>query len=129
VSHGGLIPYVVDSETRLVAVATSDYATGQDITNPEIVRTFVDLGSKAQMVAATREFNLTQGKTTIKMLGTCSPVTNLDWAVVVQKPCAEAYRAVYEMQRTGRILAIMAIALSIAIASFFSPAHTNRWKC
>ena len=118
VSRGGLIPYVVDSEGRLVAGATSDYATGQDMTNLEIVRTFVELGSKAQMVAATREFNITQGKTTIAMLGTCSPVTNLDWAVVVQKPRAEAYRGVYEMQRTGRILAIMAIALSIAISVF-----------
>jgi HD-GYP domain-containing protein (c-di-GMP phosphodiesterase class II) len=36
----------------------------------------------------------------------------------VQKPRAEAYRGVYEMQRTGRILAIMAIALSIAISVF-----------
>jgi HD-GYP domain-containing protein (c-di-GMP phosphodiesterase class II) len=86
--------------------------------NFDIVRSFVELGSKAQMVAATREFNITGGKTVIPMLGTCSPVTNLDWAVVVQKPRAEAYRGVYEMQRTGRILAIMAIALSIAISVF-----------
>jgi len=118
VSRGGLMPYVVDNEGRLVAGASSDYATGQDMSNLEIVRTFVELGSKAQMVAATREFNITQGKIIIPMLGTCSPVTNLDWAVVVQKPRAEAYRGVYEMQRTGRILAIMAIALSIAISVF-----------
>ncbi len=44
------------------------------MTDLEIVRTFVEQGSKAQMVAATREFNLTRGKTTIKMLGTYSPV-------------------------------------------------------
>jgi HAMP domain-containing protein len=118
VSRGGLIPYVVDSEGRLVAGAGPEYATGQDMRDLEIVRSFVELGSKAQMVAATREFNITRGKTTIAMLGTCSPVTNLDWAVVVQKPRAEAYRGVYEMQRTGRILAIMAIALSIAISVF-----------
>jgi HD-GYP domain-containing protein (c-di-GMP phosphodiesterase class II) len=125
VSHGGLVPYVVDSEGRLVAGADPEYATGQDMTDLEIVRTFVEQGSKVQMVAATREFNLTRGKTTIKMLGTCSPVTNLDWAVVVQKPRAEAYRGVYEMQRTGRILAIMAIALSIAISVFAARRITN----
>ena len=118
VSRGGLIPYVVDNEGRLVAGASPEYATGQDMRNMDIVRSFVELGSKAQMVAATREFNITQGKTVIPMLGTCSPVTNLDWAVVVQKPRAEAYKGVYEMQRTGRILAIMAIALSIAISVF-----------
>ena len=47
VSRGGLTPYVVDSEGRLVAGAASDYATGQDMTNLEIVRSFVELGSKA----------------------------------------------------------------------------------
>ena len=124
VSRGGLIPYVVDNQGRLVAGASSEYATGQDMTNMEIVRNFLEQGGKAQMVAATREFNLTQGKT-VKMLGTYSPVSNLDWAVVVQKPRAEAYRGVYEMQRTGRILAIMAIALSIAISVFAARRITN----
>jgi len=125
VSRGGLTPYVVDSQGRLVAGASSDYATGQDMKYLEIVRNFVELGSKAQMVAATWEFNLDDGKHTIKMLGTYSPVTSLDWAVVVQKPRAEAYRGVYEMQRYGRILAIMAIALSVAISIFAARRITN----
>lgn len=125
VSRGGLIPYVVDNEGRLVAGATSDYATGQDMRNLEIVHSFVEQGSKAQMVAATREFQVSDGKRNVMMLGTYSPVTNLDWAVVVQKPRAEAYRGVYEMQRTGRILAIMAIALSVAISVFAARRITN----
>ena len=58
VNRGGLTPYVVDSQGRLVAGATSDYATGQDMSNLEIVRNFVEAGTKVQMVAATREFNL-----------------------------------------------------------------------
>jgi len=125
VNRGGLIPYVVDNQGRLVAGADSDYATGQDMTSQEIVRNFVELGSKAQMVAATREFNVNQQGRSVKMLGTYSPVTNLDWGVIVQKPRAEAYRGVYEMQRTGRILAIMAIALSIAISVFAARRITN----
>jgi HD-GYP domain-containing protein (c-di-GMP phosphodiesterase class II) len=125
VSRGGLTPYVVDNQGRLVAGASSDYATGQDMNNLEIVRNFVELGSKAQMVAATHEFDLKDGKHSIKMLGTYSPVTNLDWAVVVQKPRAEAYREVYELQRYGRILAIMAIALSVAISIFAARRITN----
>ena len=125
VSRGGLIPYVVDNEGRLVAGATSDYATGQDMRNLEIVHSFVEQGSKAQMVAATREFQVSDGKRNVMMLGTYSPVTNLDWAVVVQKPRAEAYRGVYEMQRTGRILAIMAIALSVMISVFAARRITN----
>src|SRR5271169_4808543 len=125
VNRGGLTPYVVDSQGRLVAGATSDYATGQDMSNLEIVRNFVEAGTKVQMVAATREFNLRDGNTNIKMLGTYSPVSNLDWAVVVQKPRAEAYRGVYEMQRNARNLAIMAIALSIGISIFAARRITN----
>jgi HD-GYP domain-containing protein (c-di-GMP phosphodiesterase class II) len=125
VSRGGLTPYVVDSQGRLVAGASSDYATGQDMSKLEIVHNFVEQGSKAQMVAATWEFNMADGKRNIKMLGTYSPVTNLDWAVVVHKPRAEAYRGVYEMQRTGRILAIMAVALSVAISVFAARRITN----
>ena len=87
VSMTGLTPYVVDSQGRLVAAATAQYATGQDMTHFDIVRNFVDEGSKAQL-AATREFTVrgNNSKDKIEMLGTYSPVTSLDWAVVVQKP-------------------------------------------
>jgi HD-GYP domain-containing protein (c-di-GMP phosphodiesterase class II) len=125
VSRGGLTPYVVDSQGRLVAGADSDYATGQDMTNMEIVRNFVEQGSKAQMVAATREFNLSANGQQTRMLGTYCPVTNLDWAVVVQKPRTDAYRGVYDMQRTGRLLALMAIAVSMGISVFAARRITN----
>jgi len=94
VNRGGLTPYVVDSEGRLVAAATPEFATGQDMGKLELVKNFVEQGSKAQMVAATREFNATVGSDNVRMLGTYSPVVNLDWAVVVQKPRSEAYRGV-----------------------------------
>ena len=117
VSRGGLIPYVIDAQGRLVAAGTPQYATGQDMKSLEIVRNFVDEGNKPQ-VAATKEFTVREGKDAVEMLGTYSPVTALDWAVVVQKPRREAYRGVYEMQRTARLLAIMAVLLSISTASF-----------
>lgn len=125
VSRGGLTPYVVDSEGRLVAGSSGFYATGQDMTSLEIVRNFVEQGSKAQMVAATREFDAGEGPTKTKMLGTYSPVVNLEWAVVVQKPRDEAYRGVYEMQRSARMLAMMAVLLSIGISIFAARRITN----
>jgi HD-GYP domain-containing protein (c-di-GMP phosphodiesterase class II) len=124
VNHNGLTPYVVDSQGRLVAGATPDYATGQDMTNLEIVKNFVEQGSKAQLVVPTREFSV-GGKKGVKMLGTYSPVTNLDWAVVVQKPRDEAYRGVYEMQRTARLLALLAVLLSVAISFYAARRITN----
>ena len=115
VSLTGLMPYVVDHQGRLVAAATAQYATGQEMTHFDIVRTFVDAGSKAQL-AATREFSIRGEKTTTEMLGTYSPVTLLDWAVVVQKPREEAYRGIYEMQRTGRLLALLAVFVSVGLS-------------
>src|ERR1035438_10130676 len=117
VSATGLMPYVVDSQGRLVAAATPQYATGQDMSHFESVRSFVGEGSKAQL-AATREFTVSDGKTTTEMLGTYSPVTSLDWAVVVQKPREDAYRGIYEMQRTGRLLAWLAVFVSVGLSIF-----------
>ncbi len=124
INRGGLTPYVVDSEGRLVAGASPAYATGQDMAGLEIVRNFVEQGGKAQMVAATREFSVGGNKGTV-LLGTYSPVSNLNWAVVVQKPRDEAYSSVYEMQHTARILALFAIALSIGIGIIAARRITN----
>ena len=124
VSGGGLTPYVVDSQGRLVAAATPEYATGQDMKNLEIVRSFVDEGNKVQL-AATNEFTISEGKDRVAMLGTYSPVTALDWAVVVQKPRHEAYRGIYEMQRTARLLALLAVLVSMGLSIFAARRITN----
>ncbi len=124
VSGGGLTPYVVDAQGRLVAAATPEFATGQDMKNLDIVRNFVEAGNKAQF-AETREFSMTAGSERIDMLGTYSPVTSLDWAVIVQKPLREAYRDVYEMQRTARLLAIAAVLLSIFVSIIAARRITN----
>jgi HD-GYP domain-containing protein (c-di-GMP phosphodiesterase class II) len=124
VSGGGLTPYVVDAQGRLVAAATPEFATGQEMKNLEIVRTFVEGGNKAQL-AETREFKMDAGNEHIDMLGTYSPVTSLDWAVVVQKPRREAYRSIYEMQRTGRLLALLAVLASVLVSIFAARRITN----
>ncbi|HET7441346.1 MAG TPA: HD domain-containing phosphohydrolase [Terriglobales bacterium] len=124
VSGGGLTPYVVDAQGRLVAAASPEYATGQDMKNLDIVRNFVDEGSKVQL-AATKEFYQNDGKNRVPMLGTYSPVTALDWAVVVQKPRHEAYRGIYEMQRTARLLALLAVLVSMGLSIFAARRITN----
>lgn len=111
-SSGGLTPYVVDAQGRLVAAATQEFATGQDMKNLEIVRNFVDSGNKGQLVP-TKEFTVHDAKGSEAMLGTYCPVTALDWAVVVQKTQREAYSGVFEMQHTARLLALAAVLASI----------------
>src|SRR5207237_5134384 len=117
-------PYVASSQGRLVAAATPVYATGQDMKNLEIVHNFVDQGNKAQL-AATKEFDSGDGRRSTAMLGTYSPVTALDWAVVVQKPRHEAYRGIYEMQRTARLLALLAGLVSMGLSIFAARRITN----
>jgi len=124
VARGGLTPYVVDAQGRLVAAATPGFATGQDMKNLDIVRNFVEGGNKAQVVE-TREFSTGTGSARVEMLGTYSPVTALDWAVIVQKPSREAYRDVYEMQSTARLLALVAVLLSILVSIFAARRITN----
>jgi HD-GYP domain-containing protein (c-di-GMP phosphodiesterase class II) len=123
VSGGGLTPYVVDAQGRLVAAATPQLATGQDMKNLEIVRNFVDGGHTA--LAATKEFTVKNGSEHVDMLGTYSPVTSLDWAVVVQKTQREAYAGILEMQRTARLLALLAVLLSIGVSIFAARRITN----
>ncbi len=127
VSRTGLTPYVVDAQGRLVAASHANYATGQDMKNLEIVRNFVDEGSKAQL-AATKEFDIREGNETTEMLGTYSPVMALDWAVVVQKPRLEAYQDVFEMQHTARLLALLAVLASIMVSFYAARRIANPLK-
>lgn len=124
VSRTGLTPYVVDAQGRLVAANRPDFVTGQDMKSLEIVRNFVDEGTKAQL-AATKEFTMVQGRERIEMLGTYSPVTALDWAVVVQKPSLEAYSGVYQMQHTARLLALLAVFASMIVSIYAARRITN----
>ena len=114
---GGLLTYVVDRQGRLVAAATSNYATGQDMTKFEIVKNFVESGGKA--VVATKEFSVTgaNGQKTA-MLGTFSPVPSLEWAVIAQKPQSDAYSDVISMQSQGITYAIYAVVLAVIIGVF-----------
>jgi putative nucleotidyltransferase with HDIG domain len=115
-SQGGLVAYVVDRQGRLVAGATSEFATGQDMTKLEIVRNFVEQGAKTQL-AATKDFIIIQdGNKNVPMLGTYSPVAMLEWAAVVQKKQADAYQSVYEMQRTAKLLALLLVFVSVGIS-------------
>src|SRR3954464_2298838 len=122
-SQGGLVTYVVDRQGRLVAAGSGNSATGQDMTNFEIAKNFVEQGGRNQFVA-TKEFD-TKGPDSMEMLGTYSPVATLDWAVVAQKPQADAYQSANEMQSTAKYLALIAVVLSMLISIFSARQITN----
>ena len=115
-SQGGLNLYVVDRQGRLVSEGDGHFATGQDMTRFEIVKKFVDQGGRARFVE-TSEFTIKQERGKTDMLGTFSPVPSLEWAVIAQKDQRQAYASVYEMQRYSRLLALLAVLLSVGISS------------
>jgi putative nucleotidyltransferase with HDIG domain len=111
-SRGGLITYVVDREGRLVVgPEAKHFATGQDMSKLEIVKSFEESGGRARFVA-TSEFTLQENGRQEEMLGTYSPVPSLNWAVIAQKPQAEAYRGVFEMQHTANLLGLLMVFTS-----------------
>lgn len=116
-NQGGLETFVVDARGRLVASGTKEYVTGQDMNNIELVKSFVEQGS-AQLGGVTNQFNMIDNGRQVPMLGTYSPVPEVQWGVVAQKTQADAYRSITEMQATARWLALGAILLSLLISLF-----------
>jgi len=114
-SQAGLITYVVDREGRLVVAPESSHLpTGKDMSKLDIVKSFEETGGKAQVIA-TSEFTIIEDKKEEEVLGTYSAVPALGWAVIAQKPKAEAYSGVYDMQRTANLLALLMVFTSALV--------------
>ena len=116
-SQGGLMTYVIDRQGRLVAEGDGQFAVGQDMTRFEIVKKFVEQKGAARLIETT-EFEFKEDRKRTDMLGTYSPVPSLQWAVIAQKDQLLAYSGVFEMQRYSRLLALLAVLLSVGISSF-----------
>ncbi|HUQ49392.1 MAG TPA: HD domain-containing phosphohydrolase [Terriglobales bacterium] len=123
-SQGGLDAYVISSRGRLVVSANKQFATGMDMTNNELVKNFVEQGSKGQL-AVTNEFEIADHDQRVKMLGTYSPVNSLEWGVIAQKTQDDAYQSVNEMQRKAFLLAIFAVVVSLFISLFAARSITD----
>ncbi len=116
-SQNGLTAYVVDHSGRLVAGTSPEYATGQDMTNIDLVKSYSEQNLRIP-ISATQEFEMTRNNRKVAMLGTYSPVPKLSWAVVAQKAQQDAYSSVYEMERTALLLAVFAVLISVLFSLF-----------
>jgi putative nucleotidyltransferase with HDIG domain len=110
----GLDTFVVDRSGRLVASSNAQYATGQDMSSNELVKTFVEQSAKVRMTV-TRPYTVQEGKQRVAMLGTYDTVPALGWAVVAQKRQKDAYIEIIDMQSDAIRFALIAIAFSILI--------------
>ena len=111
----GLDTFVVDHSGRLVASANDKYATGQDMSTNDLVKSFVEQTSNVS-IPVTREFSWSlDGKKRSDMLGTYDPVPGLGWAVVAQRTQNVAYSDIYQMQRAALFFLLVAIAFSVCV--------------
>ena len=110
----GLDTFVVDRSGRLVASSNAQYATGQDMTSNELVKSFVEETARLRMTV-TEEYTVQSGKTRVPMLGTYDTGPGLGWAVMAQKPQQDAYIEIVDMQHDAIRFALIAIAFSILI--------------
>ncbi len=115
-SAGGLVTFVVNSEGRLIIHPNQKkYTVGQDMSHVPIVQMFLAGTARASL---TTPFTLFENGQSTKMLGTQVAVPELKWAVIAQKPVAQAYYAVYEMERYAFALGLAAILLSVGVGYY-----------
>ncbi len=122
--RGGLLAYAVDNQGRLIACPTSQYVTGQDMTQLDIVKNFVEQGGKG-LVPYTTEFTLGENGRRTAMLGTYRRVPSLEWAIIAQKTQREAYAGVYLMQFWAQLLALLAVVAAVLIGVFAARSITH----
>ena len=107
-SKGGLVTYVVDGQGQLVVHPDlKNFNVGRDMSHVRSVQMF----RERVRGTTTQPFEL-DGQ---QVLGTQSPVPELDWAVIAQKTLADAYITVRDMERYAVGLAFVTILVSMLI--------------
>ena len=115
-SEGGLVAYVVGEEGRLIVHPDDKtFTVGLDMRNVEIVQRFLETGKQATLTTA---FNLEEQGKIVPMLGTYAAVPELEWAVIAQRPLADAYITVRIMERYAIFLGLVTILLSVGIGYY-----------
>ncbi len=105
--------YIVDSSGRLVASNNDDQnVSGLDMSDIAIVQNF--LASRGQ-ASGTSTFEVRRAGKTIAMLGTYSPIPNVGWGVVVQKPLSDALYDVYQMRYQTIGLGFVLVLVSLVV--------------
>ncbi|HLY62170.1 MAG TPA: HD domain-containing phosphohydrolase [Terriglobia bacterium] len=110
----GLDAYIVDNSGRLVASNVDGKNAGMDMVAIPIVQKFLAWRGEAR-ATETSAFDLIDGKQTIPMLGTYSPIQNAGWGVIVQKKVSDAYSAAAEMRKETIEWGILVIFLSLGV--------------
>lgn len=117
-SRYGHTVYCMDNGRNLLAHSDiGKILRGEDLSQVEIVEEFFKTKSLASI---TKSFVLQTEEEPIKMLGTCTPMPNLEWAVFVQMEEKKAYWSVYYMMRQTALWGAITFLIAILIGIFFA---------
>jgi putative nucleotidyltransferase with HDIG domain len=112
----GLEAYIIDNSGRQVAYNIPDKnVPGKDMVSVPIVQKFLVWRGAAQ-ATETSSFDLVEDGKSVSMLGTYSPVPQVQWGVIVQRKVDDAYVTVEEMRSDTWRLGVVVILLSLGIA-------------
>jgi len=113
--RAGLEAYIVDNAGRLVASNDPDKnVAGMDMVGVPIVQKFLAWRGRAR-ASETSLFTMTQNGRPVAMLGTYSPIPNLQWGVIVQRKLSDAFFSVGQMQRETVRWGFWSIILSLIV--------------
>jgi HD-GYP domain-containing protein (c-di-GMP phosphodiesterase class II) len=116
-SRGGLVTYAVDHNGRYITGTLPDFTTGLDVgSHYEIVHKFAGQPLGNMAFSETTEFSAVENGSKVELLGTCSPVPKLNWAIITQKDKRAAYASIAAMQTSSRLLALLIVLLSIGVS-------------
>ena len=113
--RAGLEAYLVDNAGRLVASNDPDKnVAGMDMVGIPIVQKFLAWRGQAR-ASETSLFTRMQDGKPVTMLGTYSPIPNLQWGVIVQRKLSDAFFSVDQMQRETIRWGFWSIILSLIV--------------
>jgi HD-GYP domain-containing protein (c-di-GMP phosphodiesterase class II) len=110
--------YCIDGAGHLIA--HSDFGkllSREDFTKIDLVKESLKTDLR---VSTTKSFTLQTQEGPIKMLGTCTPILNLKWAVFVQREEKKAYWSVHQMIRQTALWGALTFCIAIFLGLFFA---------
>jgi putative nucleotidyltransferase with HDIG domain len=115
-ASGGFLVGLVDGSGRVIA-ASEEGAVGRDASESPLVEDFLRAPTPLRL---TRTYTVERDDSSAEFLGSVAPVQGVEWAVVVERPAAEAFAPVRGMQLRTVLVSGAAALIALAVGFMLS---------
>lgn len=113
--RAGLEAYIVDHAGRMVASNNpGKNIAGLEMGDVPIVRSFLAWRGTAR-ATETSSFEMTEGTQSVRIVGTYSPIQNVNWGAIVQRKADDAFFTVKEMKKQTTLWGLLVTVLSLVV--------------